>query len=67
MTPLAACAVVAPDTTLERALQEMGRAGAAGRALVVDSGRLVGIISASDVARWLHRVQALENLTGTAA
>ena len=67
MTPLAECAVVAPSTTLELALEEMGRVGAEGRALVVDAGRLVGIISASDVARWLHRVQAMETLVGPAA
>lgn len=66
MTPLASCAVVAPNTTLERALQQMGRVGAEGRALVVDAGRLVGIISATDVARWLHRLQAMENLAGPA-
>jgi Zn-dependent protease/CBS domain-containing protein len=67
MTPLKACAVVGPDATLEAALEEMGRVGADGRALVVEGGRLVGIISASDVARWLHRVRAMENLVGTAA
>jgi len=66
MTPLSGCAVVAPTTTLERALQEMGRVGAEGRALVVDAGRLVGIISASDVARWLHRLQEMETLVGPA-
>jgi Zn-dependent protease len=67
MTPLAECAVLAPGASLEAALQEMGRVGAEGRALVVDGGRLVGIISASDVARWLHRMQAMEHLVGRAA
>jgi Zn-dependent protease/CBS domain-containing protein len=67
MTPLAECAVVAPDATLESVLQELGRVGTEGRALVVDAGRLVGIISASDIARWLHRVRAMESLTGSTA
>jgi hypothetical protein len=33
----------------------------------VDAGRLVGIISASDIARWLRMVQAMETLVGGAA
>jgi Zn-dependent protease/CBS domain-containing protein len=64
MTPLADCAVVSPRTSVEDALQDMNQPAARGRALVVDEGRLVGIVSASDVARWIHRVQALEGLTG---
>jgi CBS domain-containing protein len=66
MTPLAGCAVVGPRQSLESALDEMGRVGVDGRALVVDEGRLVGIISASDVARWLHRMQAMGDLVGRA-
>lgn len=64
MTPLPDCAVVAPGASMEVALQEMSRESANGRALVVDGGRLVGIISASDVARWLQRLQAVEGLMG---
>lgn len=67
MTPLSECAVVAPSTSMEVALEEMSRGGSPGRALVVDSGRLVGIISGSDVARWLHRLQLMESLTGRRA
>lgn len=62
MTQLAECAVVAPDTTVEEALQELNRPEAGGRALVVDRGQLVGIISASDVARWIQRLRAVEGL-----
>lgn len=64
MTPLARCAVVSPLTSVEAALQEMSDPSARGRALVVDGERLVGIVSASDVARWIHRLQAMEGLVG---
>lgn len=64
MTPLADCAVVAPNTNMEVALEAMSRGGSPGRALVVDSGRLVGIISGSDVARWLQRLRSMESLVG---
>ncbi len=67
MTPLAECAVVGPDTSVEAALQEMSRPTAQGRALVVDQGRLVGIISASDVARWVQRLQAMKSLVARTA
>lgn len=67
MTPLHQCAVIAPDTTVEAALQEMNRPEAGGRALVVDRGQLVGIISASDVTRWIHRLRAVEGLVGRAS
>jgi Zn-dependent protease/predicted transcriptional regulator len=67
MTPLAACAVVSPLTSVEAALQEMSGPSARGRALVVDQGQLVGIVSASDVARWIHRLQAMEELVGRTA
>jgi Zn-dependent protease len=64
MTLLHECAVIAPSTSVEAALQEMNRPHAGGRALVVDRGRLVGIISASDVSRWIHRLRAVEGLVG---
>jgi CBS domain-containing protein len=56
--------VIAPGTTVEAALQEMNDPKAAGRALVVDRGQLVGIISASDVSRWIQRLRAVEDLVG---
>ena len=64
MTALPDCAVVAPRTSVEEALQEMSRPTARGRALVVDGGHLVGIVSATDVARWIQRLQAMESLVG---
>jgi CBS domain-containing protein len=64
MTPLHECAVVTPATTVEATLHEMNRPHAGGRALVVDRGQLVGIISASDVARWLQRPRMSENAAG---
>jgi Zn-dependent protease/CBS domain-containing protein len=64
MTPLDQCAVVAPDTSVEDALNRMSNRGANGRALVVEHGRLVGIVSASDVARWIQRLQAMESVVG---
>jgi CBS domain-containing protein len=64
MTPLHECAVVAPGTTVESALHEMSRPQAGGRALVVDRGQLVGIVSASDVSRWIQRLRAVEGLVG---
>ncbi|HUP52460.1 MAG TPA: site-2 protease family protein [Longimicrobiales bacterium] len=67
MTALPDCAVVAPRTSVEEALREMSRPTARGRALVVDGGQLVGIVSASDVARWIQRLQAMESLVGRTA
>jgi Zn-dependent protease/predicted transcriptional regulator len=67
MTSLQGCAVVAPTTSVEEALQAMSSPTAHGRALVVDGGRLVGIVSASDVARWIQRLQAMESLVGRTA
>jgi Zn-dependent protease/predicted transcriptional regulator len=67
MTPLAQCAVVAPNTTVEQALQEMNRPKSGGRALVVDRGQLIGIVSASDVTRWIQRLRAVEGLVGRAS
>jgi CBS domain-containing protein len=66
MTPLGECAVISPGTTVEEALQEMNRPRAAGRALVVDRGQLVGIISGSDVTRWVQRLREVESLVGRA-
>jgi len=67
MTPLHDCAVIAPKTTVEEALQQMNGPRARGRALVVDRGQLVGIISASDVTRWIQRLRAVESLVGHAS
>lgn len=64
MTPLAECVVASPTTSVEAVLREMSNRGARARALVIDRGHLVGIISASDIARWIQRLQAMESLVG---
>jgi Zn-dependent protease/CBS domain-containing protein len=62
MVPLGACVVVAPDAPLAELLEAVGRPGGHGRVLVVDDGRLLGVISAGDVALWIRRAQAVEGL-----
>jgi len=64
LVPLASCAVISPTTSVEAALGELNKPSSRGRALVVEAGRLVGILSASDVARWIHRLQSMEELVG---
>ncbi|MER6109117.1 site-2 protease family protein [Streptomyces hirsutus] len=57
MTPLSQTTVVGPDSPLADLLPRM-EPGAEHRVLVVDDGRLVGIVSLSDVSRtmtWLMR------------
>ena len=58
MMPLDGAAVVKPDDSLAEALSRMQRADI-GRALVVDYGLLEGVITRSDVSRWLERYQQL--------
>lgn len=58
MTPTDQVAV-GPDATLEHVLASMSRSGLQ-RVLVVDAREgLVGVISASDVSRWLQKERAL--------
>jgi Zn-dependent protease len=52
MLPLSDVPTVEPSTALEDALGELG--DGVGRALVLDDGRLVGLLSISDVARALE-------------
>ena len=58
MMPLDGAAVVKPDDSLAEALSRMQRADIGG-ALVVDYGLLEGVITRSDVSRWLERYQQL--------
>jgi Zn-dependent protease len=62
MTPLSDCVVVGAGTPAVAVLEEMSRRGGRRRALVVDHGRLVGVISATDIAHWIERAQGLEEL-----
>lgn len=63
MTPLDEAVVVAPDTPMLEVLDRMSRTGNR-RALVVRDQRLVGIISARDLARWLDRAALVEGMEG---
>jgi len=62
MVPLDACVIVGPDTPLAELLEAVGRPGGHGRVLVVDGDRLLGMVSAGDVALWIRRAQAVEEL-----
>lgn len=53
MTPARGVSV-APSATLAEVLEAMGSSGS-NRVLVVDEGGLVGVISASDVSRWIQK------------
>lgn len=57
-TPLDAVPTVAADDPLDRVLMEVGSADA-DRALVVDGGRLVGVVTLRQVAGWLERAREL--------
>ena len=48
-------------------LEGMAGAGGRGRVLVVEGNRLVGIISTTDVTRWIQRVQWIQSLEGRSA
>jgi CBS domain-containing protein len=59
MTPVSEELLVDPDESMMAILQRM-RTGEPRRILVVRNGELLGIISATDVARWLDRVSLME-------
>jgi Zn-dependent protease/CBS domain-containing protein len=52
--------VVAPDARMDGVLGKL-QDGEAGRVLVVQDGEVVGIITPSDLTRWLHRWRALDS------
>lgn len=58
MRPVGEEVVVEPDDPVTEVLTRMRDSGT-GRALVVRAGRLVGIVSGSDLARWAQRAQEL--------
>lgn len=62
MTPIAECAVVEPTASVSEVMTDMSRRGGRRRALVVGQDHLVGIISATDLAHWIERVQSLHAL-----
>jgi predicted transcriptional regulator len=59
MVPLGDQVVVAPDARMDGVVGKL-QDGEAGRVLVVENGEVVGIITPSDLTRWLRRWQALE-------
>jgi Zn-dependent protease/CBS domain-containing protein len=59
MVPLGDQVVVAPEARMDGVLGKL-QDGEAGRVLVVQDGEVVGIITPSDLTRWLRRWQALE-------
>jgi Zn-dependent protease/CBS domain-containing protein len=62
MVPLGDQVVVTPHTRMDQVLGKL-EDGEAGRVLVVEDGEVVGIITASDLSRWLRRWRQLEGQT----
>jgi Zn-dependent protease/predicted transcriptional regulator len=60
MVPLGDQVQVAPDDRMDGVLGKL-EDGEAGRVLVVQDGEVVGIITPSDLTRWLRRWRALES------
>lgn len=58
MMQVSDAATVRPDDSLAEVLSKMETVGV-GRALVVNAGRLEGVITRADVAQWLERYQQL--------
>jgi Zn-dependent protease/predicted transcriptional regulator len=58
MTEICEAVTVRPEDSLAQVLTKLESAGV-GRALVVEDGRLEGLISRADVAAWLDRYQQL--------
>jgi Zn-dependent protease/CBS domain-containing protein len=59
MVPLSDQVVVAPDARMDQVMGKL-QDSEAGRVLVVQDGEVVGIITPSDLTRWLRRWRALE-------
>jgi Zn-dependent protease/predicted transcriptional regulator len=62
MVPLGDQVVVAPDARMDGVLSKL-QDGEAGRVLVAQGGEVVGIITPTDLARWLRRWQTLDRST----
>ena len=65
MVPLGDQVVVSPDARMDQVMAKL-EDGEAGRVLVVEAGEVVGIITASDLSRWLRRWRALDGRTSQA-
>jgi Zn-dependent protease/CBS domain-containing protein len=65
MVPLGDQVVVSPDARMDQVMAKL-EDGEAGRVLVVEAGEVVGIITPSDLSRWLRRWRALDGRTSQA-
>jgi Zn-dependent protease/CBS domain-containing protein len=63
MVPLGDQVVVAPHARMDGVLGKL-QDGETGRVLVVDDGEVVGIITPSDLTRWLRRWRTLDSTAG---
>jgi CBS-domain-containing membrane protein len=59
MVPLGGEVVVPPDAPMDQVMAKL-QDGEAGRVLAADDGEVVGIITPSDLTRWLHRWRTLD-------
>jgi CBS domain-containing protein len=59
MVPLSDQVVVAPDSPMDQVMAKL-EDGAAGRVLAAEDGEVAGIITPSDLTRWLHRWRVLD-------
>jgi Zn-dependent protease/CBS domain-containing protein len=60
MVPIGDQVVVGPDAPMDQVMAKL-EDGEAGRVLVVDDGEVVGIITPSDLTRWLRRWRAVDS------
>jgi Zn-dependent protease/predicted transcriptional regulator len=63
MVPLGDQVVVAPDARMDGVLDKL-QDGEAGRVLVAQNGEVVGIITPTDLTRWLRRRRTLDSTAG---
>jgi CBS domain-containing protein len=59
MSSLEETVLVDPDTPMTKVLERM-RVSESGRVLVAREWELLGIISSTDIARWLDRVSLID-------
>src|SRR6266568_717288 len=59
MVPLGGQILVSPDAPMDQVMAKL-EDGEAGRVLAAEDGEVVGIITASDLTRWLHRWRTLD-------
>ena len=60
MVPLGDQVVVPPDAPMDQVMAKL-EDGGAGRVLAAEDGEVVGIITPSDVTRWLRRWRVLDS------